>query len=255
MELVSPINDPNVAWVYTDGACSGNPGIGGWAFYLAVQLEGGLKVFHAADFEEETTNNKMEMKAVLKALNFLESKGHVSNVVVFTDSSYVANGLQSWIWGWIKNSWKKKDGSEVANEKLWKALHQQKGRFENVILEVVPGHSAVAGNEHVDMMAVEAYTKKRFVKAVEVPMGDEHMAEAFMSVPKLRKHMESSSSKKSSSKKKALYYLSYLNGELQKHQTWAECEARVKGASGARFKKVCSPDEEAEILSSWGIQS
>lgn len=253
--MPSPTTKPDIAWVYTDGACSGNPGAGGWGFCLAFQNGGKVKVYEASDFAANTTNNKMEMEAVAQALRFLQSKKFTEKVLVFTDSSYVAQGLENWIWGWMRKGWKKADGSEVANVELWQSLHDLRSQFKELKLEVVPGHSEVAGNERVDQLAVAAYAEKKTVAPREAKDSSSLLYAAFSEAPLLRKNMkkDSKSSSSKSSKKKALYYLSLLNGKLEKHKTWAECEARVKGATGAKFKKVTHASEEKEILKGWGL--
>ncbi|NCN39902.1 ribonuclease HI [bacterium] len=255
MEPASPIHKSGIAWAYTDGACSGNPGIGGWAYLVAYQdLKKKLKIVEASDLEAKTTNNQMEMMAVLKVMRHLKQSGFEQDVKCYTDSSYVANGLNAWVFGWAKNGWRKKDGSDVANAEIWKNLMAAKKAFKSFELLVVPGHSEVLGNEYVDKLAVAAYEFKKGLGPREVKDGGKAVYEAFEKSPKLRSEMDQSASKSSSgSKKKALFYLSYVDGELQRHQTWSECEARVKGRGGARFKKVTAPEEEAVILKGWGL--
>lgn len=250
----NPAVNSDTAWIYTDGACSGNPGAGGWAFCLAVQQEGALKIFEASGFDAQTTNNQMEMEAVAQALQFLKERGFAKNAFVFTDSSYVAQGLESWIWGWIKKGWKKADGSEVANVEIWKRLHELRSQFVSLKLEVVPGHADIPGNEKVDKLAVAAYAERATVPVRESADSQALVYSAFSELPQLRRNMQKDGKKsKSSSSKKALYYLSLVDGRLEKHQTWAECESRVKGTSGAKFKKVTHASEEAGILKAWGL--
>lgn len=250
----NPIQNSEIAWAYTDGACSGNPGIGGWAYIAGYHGPKGFRIVEGSNLESATTNNRMEMMAILKVMRHLKQSDFTKHVMCFTDSSYVANGLNSWVFGWAKNDWRKKDGSDVANADLWKNLLGSKRDFDKFELLVVPGHSAVLGNEYVDHLAVAAYQQKMEIKVREVD-DPSALTPAFSEIPLLRENMEksSSSSSSSSSKKKALFYMSYLEGKLEKHQTWKECEARVKGRSGAKFKKVTAPEEEATIKKGWGI--
>ncbi len=256
MELLSPISNRGIAWAYTDGACSGNPGRGGWAYIVAYQdSKNKFKIIEASGYEKSTTNNRMEMDAVLKVMRHLKQSGFDQQVYCFTDSSYVASGLNAWVFGWARNGWKKKDGSDVANADLWENLMQAKKAFKKFELLVVPGHSQVLGNEYVDQLAVAAYEQSEGVSVREVSDGGRAIVEAFKLAPLLREEMDKSSEsgKKKSSSKKALFYMSLVGGELQKHQSWSECEARVKGRSGAKFKKVTVPEEEAEIKKGWGL--
>lgn len=131
--------------IYTDGACRGNPGLGAWAAVLTyknIYLEIGESV-------ENSTNNKMELTAIIKALTKITKK---SEVVLYTDSSYVVNGITKWITGWIKKGWKKADKSEVLNKELWTELYELTKKHQ-VDFNWVKGHSGVPLNERVDKIA------------------------------------------------------------------------------------------------------
>lgn len=150
--------DPHNAEVilYTDGACSGNPGPGGWAFILRHVPTGVEKV--ASGGEAETTNNRMEMQAVIEGLKRLKKP---SNVHVVTDSSYVKNGITQWIHAWKRNGWKRKVKNRfepVKNEELWKEMDRLT-QIHNVTFEHVRGHAGHPQNERCDELAVEAYQK------------------------------------------------------------------------------------------------
>ncbi len=143
--------------LYTDGACSGNPGPGGWAYLLRHPASGREK--RACDGTRETTNNRMEMMAVIEGLRVLTRP---SRVKVVTDSQYVARGMKEWVFGWIKNNWRrgKKPGSPpVKNVDLWKELVELCDKHK-VEFEHVRGHAGHPENEECDRMAVEA--AKRF---------------------------------------------------------------------------------------------
>jgi ribonuclease HI len=131
--------------VFTDGACSGNPGPGGWGVVLRwgtieKELYGG---------EKETTNNRMELLAVISALNALTRS---ARVVVHTDSTYVQQGISKWIHGWKKNGWKTKDKQPVKNEDLWRALEKAAARHD-VEWRWVKGHAGHPENERADALA------------------------------------------------------------------------------------------------------
>lgn len=136
--------------IYTDGACSGNPGPGGWG---AVLLSGKhIKEIFGA--EKGTTNQRMELQAVLEALKVLKVEGR--EVVVFSDSAYVVNAFQQgWIHHWQQNGWKNSKKAEVANQDLWKALLVQMGK-NHVTVEKVKGHAGIKWNERCDHLAREA---------------------------------------------------------------------------------------------------
>ena len=131
--------------IYTDGACSGNPGKGGWAAlmqYNNVEKE----IFGA---EEETTNNRMELMAAISALEILKEPCCVK---IFTDSQYVKNGITKWIDGWLKNNWKNSSKKPVKNKELWERLLEVSKKHE-IVWNWVEGHAGNELNERVDQLA------------------------------------------------------------------------------------------------------
>ena len=137
-------------FAYTDGACSGNPGPGGWGVLL--QAKDGDSVRKERELnggEAETTNNRMELLAAINALEALE---RASTITVVTDSAYVKNGVQSWIHGWKRNGWKTADKKPVKNEDLWKRLDAAQARHR-VTWEWVKGHAGHPENERADELA------------------------------------------------------------------------------------------------------
>ena len=140
--------------LFTDGACSGNPGPGGWAFVLRHPASG--KEVEQSGAERETTNNRMELTAVVRGLEQLRRP---SMVTLFTDSVYVGKGLSQWMANWKANQWRRREGSQwkpVKNEDLWRRLdelvtdHQLEYSF-------VAGHSGHVENDRCDQLAVAAY--------------------------------------------------------------------------------------------------
>ena len=108
--------------MYTDGACSGNPGKGGWAFAF---IEGGQVVHSAYGLENPTTNNKMELTAIIEALTYiLNTKGTQQTVVIHTDSTYCMNSMTDWVHGWKKRNWTKANGRPIENPELIQQLYQ-----------------------------------------------------------------------------------------------------------------------------------
>jgi ribonuclease HI len=134
-----------VVRIYTDGACKGNPGPGGWGALLRYgererELYGG---------EPDTTNNRMELTAVIKALAALKRR---SAVEIYTDSQYVRNGITEWLPQWKRRGWRTADGKPVKNIDLWQALEHEAGRHE-IKWHWVRGHAGHDGNERADELA------------------------------------------------------------------------------------------------------
>jgi ribonuclease HI len=131
--------------IYTDGACRGNPGPGGWGALLIAgkhrkSLYGG---------ERETTNNRMELTAAIEALNALKGK---RRVVLHTDSKYVKEGIESWLPNWKARGWKTANKKPVKNQDLWQALDEAVNRHD-LVWKWVKGHAGNAGNEEADALA------------------------------------------------------------------------------------------------------
>ena len=137
-------------FAYTDGACSGNPGPGGWgALMQAKDGETVVKERELKGGEAETTNNRMELLAAINALEALERP---SIITVVTDSNYVKNGITGWIFGWKKNGWKSASKKPVKNAELWQRLDAAAARHE-VTWEWVKGHAGHPENERADQLA------------------------------------------------------------------------------------------------------
>jgi ribonuclease HI len=137
--------------IYTDGACSGNPGPGGWG---AILVHGKVEKEFSGG-EADTTNNRMEMMAAIKALNALKSSCRVD---VYTDSTYVQKGITEWIDGWKKRGWKTADRKPVKNADLWQELEKAASRHE-IKWHWVRGHDGHEYNERADVLAVNAIQK------------------------------------------------------------------------------------------------
>jgi ribonuclease HI len=149
----SPEDLPEVE-LYTDGACSGNPGPGGWAFILRHPAT--QKSLERSGAEAATTNNRMELIAVVRGLEALQRPSHV---LLYTDSVYVGKGLSEWMPKWKANGWRRREGGrlkEVKNVELWQQLDQLIGRHR-LTFRHVAGHSGHVENERCDQLAVAAY--------------------------------------------------------------------------------------------------
>ena len=136
--------------IYTDGACSGNPGKGGWGAVLIYSNKDEEKYLSGAD--KLTTNNKMELTATIESLKFLKKPNEIE---IYTDSQYVKNGISLWIINWKNNGWKTANKKPVANKELWVELDKIV-QFHNVTWFWVKGHSGNHYNEIADQLAVKA---------------------------------------------------------------------------------------------------
>lgn len=137
-------------FAYTDGACSGNPGPGGWGALLQAKEDGKLvKERNLKGGEANTTNNRMEL---LAAINALETLGKPCAITVITDSQYVKNGVTGWIHGWKRNGWKTSAKKPVKNADLWQRLDEAQARHA-VTWEWVKGHAGHPENERADELA------------------------------------------------------------------------------------------------------
>ena len=133
--------------IYTDGGCSGNPGPGGWAF--VVSENGEIREYRSGG-DQSTTNNKMELTAVINALEYAKANGE-RDVVILTDSQYVKNGITVWIHSWKKNGWRTSSKAPVKNVEYWVTLDKLNGEL-NVDWQWVKGHAGIAGNEECDRL-------------------------------------------------------------------------------------------------------
>ena len=136
--------------IYTDGACSGNPGPGGWGALMVAR--NGTDIIREKEIcggAAETTNNRMELMAAIEALAALDRP---STVTVVTDSAYVKGGITSWMYGWKKNGWRTASKKPVKNVDLWQRLDDVQARH-SVSWEWVKGHAGHPGNERADELA------------------------------------------------------------------------------------------------------
>lgn len=231
------MNNQEEIIIYTDGASSGNPGPGGWG---AVVSRNG-KIKEVGGGEDRTTNNRMEMQAAIGALNETEDGDEIS---LYTDSSYLINGITKWIFGWIKNDWKTLTKKDVLNKDLWQELHELT-RSRKINWIAIKGHAGSILNNRVDEIAV-AFSKK------EEPYlfsGDKRDYKFKVAAP--TKEELSIKPDDSRKKQKAYSYLSMVDGRIERHSSWADCEMRVKGQSSAKFRKTISEDDENQIIKEW----
>lgn len=233
------------ACLYTDGACSGNPGPGGWGFVL-VDFEN-KKIFESGGGEKSTTNNRMEMTAIIEGLKEASSK-KIDTLLVLTDSTYVIRGYTQWRFGWKKRGWVTAEGQPVSNQDLWEELDKAGSKIK-IDWRYVRGHQGTPGNERVDEIAV-AYSKKNSIDLYDGAKFSEYIFDvtdipAGESIPDMKNH--------TAGPKKAVFYVSVVNGVMTRHPDWASCERTVKGQPKALYKKVSSEEELKEVLKKWGV--
>jgi len=138
--------------IYTDGACKGNPGEGGWGAYIEYNNEK-VKLY---GYEKDTTNNRMEITAAIEALRYIKVK---SNIIIYTDSKYLMNGINTWINNWKKNNWRTSSNKDVKNVDLWQIIDELNSNH-SIKWSWVKGHSGNPGNEMADELANFAITSQ-----------------------------------------------------------------------------------------------
>ncbi len=226
--------------IFTDGASLGNPGKSGWGAIISVNED----VVELGGHSDKSTNNRMEIEAVIQSLEYVKTNYKVtsSDIVVYSDSSYLINGITKWVHGWIKNGWQTKAKEAVLNKDLWQKLYDLvKGK--NIKWNQLRGHADIPANEKADQIAV------LFAKGEIPSLFNGKMMDYPIDLSKIEDKGEER--KRDRAKAKAYSYISRVDGKIQVHKTWAECERRVKGKKNVLFKKAVSEEEEAEIKNSW----
>lgn len=224
---------------HTDGSCLGTPGPGGWGVHIefpdgrVVEMGGG---------EDSTTNNRMELRAAIEAARAMAD---LPVGTIITDSQYVKRGITEWMSGWKRKGWITSTGAPVVNRDLWEELDREAG--PHIRWEWTRGHSGDLGNERCDEIA--GWFSKS-VAALRRPA----RAAGNRPQPRVSPLGLAANSRPSGSRNPpGTFYVSVVDGIVKRHATWGECEARVHGVGGARYKKVRGPSEERDVLKRWGI--
>jgi ribonuclease HI len=177
-------------------------------------------------------------------------------VAIYTDSTYVIQGIRGWIFGWRKRGWKTAAGADVVNRDLWERLDElvrTRGKG-GIVWHYVRGHAGIPGNERVDEIA-DGLAQGREISLYRGPLiGYPHAILDLPADTDVPARSPSPAAAGSRSKAAPYSYLSVVDGQLARHSTWADCERRVKGRAGARFKKAMSQADEAAILREWNIK-
>lgn len=250
--------------IFTDGSSRGNPGPGGWGAIVVSEYgpEKANRRFEKLDeqpnahlrelggAEKNTTNNRMELRAAVGALRAVRaSKGEIQGdgeVLVYTDSSYVINGITKWIHGWKRNGWKTQDKADVLNKDLWVELAEECQNL-NPKWRYVGGHVGILGNERCDRIAT-GFADGRAEKLFEGALVDYDLPD-ILNISIDESKVSAKRSESAHARAKAYSYVSMINGAIETHRTWAECEKRVKGAKGAKYRKSVSVEGEKAIIS------
>jgi len=233
---------------YTDGACLGNPGPGGWGVRI-LYPDGGVR--ELGGMAAATTNNRMELQAAIEALQLLHS---YPQVAIFTDSRYVIDGLTKWLPAWRRRGWITTTNTPVKNRDLWIALERL--THPGVRWQHVRGHSGDPNNERVDTIARACATgtcpplfcgqagtpadpmRASPVAALPTPLGSKTTASLHVSTPATD----------------PARYISIVHGSVAIDTDWATCAARVRGVPGARYRKVRTPEELAAFCAAHGVE-
>jgi ribonuclease HI len=233
---------------YTDGACLGNPGPGGWGVRI-LHVDG--TVCELGGRVAATTNNRMELQAAIAALQVLHT---YPQVAIFTDSRYVIDGLTKWLPAWRRRGWVTSTNTPVKNRDLWmtlESLHHPGVRWQHVY-----GHRGDPNNERVDTIA-------RACAAGTCPplfCGQGGAPEDPVAVPTATtlpprpvagtsagRHVPARASGPA-------YYVSIVHGTAALDTDWPACAARVRGVSGAQYRKVRTPEEVAAFCAAHGVE-
>jgi ribonuclease HI len=228
--------------IVSDGACSKNPGPGGWGTIVAYPDET-VKEFGGSD--SETTNNRMELLGFYRGLDEVydvrKKFPEIRVLRAISDSKYVLDGASSFLARWEKNGWKTVAGGEVKNHDLWEKVSKIQKLLEEadfrIEYELVKGHSGHEGNERCDQIAVR-FTHEEPIELYSGPLSNYSVS--LFSAP--------------AGKPFSACYLSYIDGILNRYHTWDECRRAVEGKSGAKYKKVKTAVEERETLALWEVK-
>lgn len=235
----------SIVTIFTDGSSRGNPGRGGWGAIIISNAD--KHVSEIGGREDITTNNRMELTAVIKALEYISTFNLYPltfDLKVYTDSSYVLKGATVWSKNWVVNNWVTKTKKPVLNIDLWqKFLEVQKNKI--IKWELIAGHVGIPANERCDEIATS------FADNLKPELYKGKLEEYLIDPFSFKSTFSKKTVIKKKSGKKPYSYVSHIDGKIQTHSSWIECEKRVKGVKGARFKKVFTPAEEETLIKEW----
>lgn len=241
--------------VFTDGASRGNPGPGGWGVIVVSKLQliprlqrtsQSSSVIELGGREESTTNNRMELKAAIEALERLKDSG--GKIKVFSDSHYLVNGASRWLSRWRRNDWRGAARKEIKNRDLWERLSGLIAE-RDIEWHYISGHVGSAGNERADEIAT-AFARGSTFTLYSGPFGG-YPLKKILDVSLERQREETLQRGQMLRGGRAYSYVSLVDGRIERHSSWRECETRVKGKAGAKYRKALSKEHEQEIINEW----
>ena len=235
------------AIIFTDGSSKGNPGPGGWGAIVAYSEGKERKIKELGGREQSTTNNRMEMMAVIEGLAFVKKNAPESEIILHTDSEYVKKGATEWAFSWASNNWRTKANTAVLNKDLWQKILDLLNDL-NVEWKVVAGHSGIPANERCDIIATSFADNS----PTKLFYGDGKIYGVSLEAKPAFGGGEKKGFAKKTFGKKAYSYVSSIKGIVKIHKSWAECEERVKGEPRARYRKAMNKDEETALIHEFG---
>lgn len=222
--------------IWSDGSSRGNPGRGGFGSIIFFNNQ----VFEIGGFEDNTTNNRMEIKAVIEALKKIPETS--VEILIHCDSSYLISAMTSWIFNWQKNNWQKKDSSgfsDILNKDLFQELLSV-SKNKKIKWVKVSGHSGIPANERCDFIATSFADGKK----IDLFNGD-------FSGYKINLEFDADkniSKNKNKNKSKAYSYISLVSGKIFIDSNWDDCKNRISGVSGVKYKKSLNKEDEQKII-------
>lgn len=231
--------------VFTDGASRGNPGPGGWGT-IVISAEG--KVTELGGRDSTTTNNRMELTALLEALRFIRERKYDGDIILYSDSAYALNGISSWVYGWEKNNWQTKDKEPVLNQDLWSALLEVARELKlkhGITWKKIEGHSGIRGNERADAIATSFADKTPLL----LFSGSASQHETLIGGGLLTIDSDlKSNTQKTKNTAKAYSYVSLVDGTVHVDKVWQDCKDRVSGKRDVKFRKAISKSDENTLV-------
>ncbi len=241
--------------IHTDGAAKGNPGSGGWGSIIIINNE---KVIELGGGVARATNNQMELQAMIEGLDHVAKKIKPEGVQIniFSDSNYLLNGITSWIEGWKKNGWQTKAKQDVLNREYWEKLDEIKNKLSiknELTFNKVKGHAGDPLNERCDDIA-SGFGLKEKLNLFSGSLKEHEQLFGFTDEDVKHPMLDKKTPPKTVGGI-AYSYVSCVANKVFTDKTWVDCESRVKGKSGAKFKKVFSKQEEQDLIALWSLQS
>lgn len=233
--------------IFTDGSSRGNPGPGGWGAIISFAVGKERKIRELGGGEKSTTNNRMEMTAVIEGLAFAKKNIEDAEIVLYTDSEYVKKGATEWAYSWASNNWRTKANTPVLNKDLWQKIIDLMNDLD-VEMKVIAGHAGIPANERCDVIATS------FADGTSEKLFDGKLIDYKISLDVSKQAFQTGTKGSFVKGKKAYSYVSAIKGMVKVHKTWAECEARVKGEPNARFRKALTKDEESELIKKFSFR-